>query len=110
MQNLFDLLNSYGIHINGNSNPVFLLALCCLIFTTIILISLINISIYIMSLYIVNNSQLLEKISSKYPYIKKIIKFYNSTRIGFILLELLLLFASIGYMISLCIRILIKLS
>ena len=110
MQNLFDLLNSYVIHINCNSNPVFLLALCFLIFTTIILISLVNISIYLLSLYIVNNSQLLEKISSKYPYIKKIIKFYNSTRIGFILLELLLLFASIGYMISLCIRILIKLS
>ena len=105
MQNLFDLLNSYGIHINGNSNPVFLLALCCLIFTTIILISVVNISIYLLSIYIVNNNKYLDKISSRFPIVTKLVKYYNGTRISFILIELALLFGSIGYMLYLSISI-----
>ena len=112
MKNFLDFINLFGIqlNINENTNPIVLIALSYLIFTCIILLSVVNISIYLLSLYIINNNKFLNKIVNKYPFINKIINFYSSTRIGFILLELLLLFASIGYMISLCIRILIKLS
>ena len=109
---IFDFLNSFGLHINinENSNPLYLLAVCFLIFNLIVLFSVLNISLYLISIYIINTNKYLDKISSKYPYILKIIKFYNSSRIGFIILELVFLLGSVGYMISLCIRIIVKLN
>ena len=107
MQNILEILNSFGlnININGNNNPLFYIALAYLIFTTIILISVVNISIYLLSIYIVNNNVYLDKISSRFPIVTKLVKYYNGTRISFILIELAFLFGSIGYMLYLSISI-----
>ena len=112
MKNLLDFINLFGIqlNINENTNPIVLIALSYLIFTCIILLSVVNISIYLLSLYIINNNKFLNKIVNKYPFINKIINFYSSTRIGFILLEVVFLFLSIGYMIRLSLRLIINLS
>ncbi len=108
MQNIIDFLNSLGF--NENTNPIVLIALGYLIFTCIILISVVNISIYLVSLYIVNNNKLIDKISSKFPYVIKIVNLYNRTRISFIILELVILLGSIGYMLYTSIRIIVNLS
>ncbi len=112
MQYILDLLNSFGIqlNINANTNPIVLIALSYLIFTCIILLSVVNISIYLLSLYVLNNSKFLDKIVSKYPLINKLINFYSSTRIGFILLEVVFLMLSIGYMIRLSLKLIVNLS
>ena len=112
MKNIFELLNSFGLHININENtsPIYFLGLGFLIFNLIILFSVLNISFYLISIYLINTNKYLKTISSKYPYILKIIKYYNSTRIGFIILELMFLFSSVGYMIYACIRIIVNLS
>ena len=112
MQNIIDLLNSFGLNINitGNVNPLVYIAVAFLIFNLIVLLSVVNISIYLISLYIINTNKYIDVISSKYPYLQKIIKYYNTTRTGFIILELVSLFGSIGYMIYLCIKIIIKLT
>ena len=111
MKNLLDFINLFGIqlNINENTNPIVLIALSYLIFTCIILLSVVNISIYLLSLYIINNNKFLNKIVNKYPFINKIINFYSSTRIGFILLELAFLFFSIGYMIRLSVKLIVNL-
>ena len=61
MKYIIDFLNSFGIHlnINENTNPIVLIALSYLIFTCIILFSVVNISIYLLSLYILNNNAIL---------------------------------------------------
>ena len=113
MQYILDLLNSYlglSINLNDNTNPLVLLALSYLIFTCVISFSVVNISIYLLSIYIVNNKINIDKISSYFPYITKIIKYYNSTRIAFILLELLSIIGSLGIMLYLSINIIVKLS
>lgn len=112
MKNLLDFINLFGIqlNINENTNPIVLIALSYLIFTCIILLSVVNISIYLLSLYIINNNKFLNKIVNKYPLINKIINFYSSTRIGFILFEVVLLFVSMAYMIRISLRLIINLS
>nr|YP_010977172.1 hypothetical protein UYH48_mgp45 [Daedaleopsis confragosa]WNZ34377.1 hypothetical protein [Daedaleopsis confragosa] len=112
MQNIIDLLNSFGLNINitGNINPLVYIAVAFLIFNLIVLLSVVNISIYLISLYIINTNKYIDTISSKYPYILKIIKYYNSTRVSFIFLELVFLFGSIGYMIYGSVKLLIILS
>ena len=65
---------------------------------------------YLISIYLINTNKYLEIISNKYPYLHKIINYYNSSRISFIILELIFLFGSIGYMIYGCIRIIVNLS
>nr|WVH38334.1 hypothetical protein [Trametes versicolor] len=112
MKNIFELLNSFGLHININENtsPIFFIGLGFLILNLIVFFSVLNISFYLISIYLINTNKYLATISSTYPYIHKIIKYYNSTRISFIILELMFLFGSLGYMISVCIRILVNLS
>ena len=112
MQNIIYFLNYFGlpINMNDNTNPLALIAFGFLIFNLIALFSLINISLYLISLYIINTNKYIDVISSKYPYLQKIIKYYNTTRTGFIILELVSLFGSIGYMIYLCTKIIIKLT
>ena len=112
MQNILDFLNYLGLSINLNdsTNPLVYIALGFLIFNLIILFSVLNISFYLISIYLLNTNKYMDKISSKYPYVLKIIKYYNSTRISFIVLELMFLFGSVGYMMYACIRIIIKLS
>nr|WVH37930.1 hypothetical protein [Dichomitus squalens] len=87
MQKIFDLLNYFGLPINmsDNTHPLALIALGFLIFNIIALFSLINISVYLISLYLINTNKYIDEISNKYPYIHKIIKFYNNSRISFIL-------------------------
>lgn len=112
MKNIFELLNSFGLHININENtsPIFFIGLGFLIFNLIVLFSVLNISFYLISIYLINTNKYLATKSSTYPYIQKIIKFYSRTRIGFILLELMFLLGSLGYMIYACIRILVHFS
>lgn len=112
MKNILDVLNSFGLYININENtsPIFYIALSFLIFNIIVLISVLNISFYLISIYVINNNKYIDVISSKYPITHKIIKYYNSSRISFIMLELMFLFGSIGYMLYTCIRIIKYLS
>jgi len=87
-----EILNSFGLNIN--INPLYQkikyilffkhMALTYLNFTTIILISVVNISIYLLSIYIVNNNIYLDKISSRFPIVTKLVKYFNGTRISFI--------------------------
>ena len=111
MQNIIYFLNYFGlpINMNDNTNPLALIAFGFLIFNLIALFSLINISLYLISLYIINTNKYIDVISSKYPYLQKIIKYYNTNRTGFIILEHISLFVSIDYMIYIYIKILILL-
>ena len=112
MKYILDLLNNFGLHvnINENTNPVVLIALSFLILNIVVIFSIVNISIYVVSLYLINTSKYIEQISVKYPYVYKIIKFYNNTRISFIITEFVFLFVSIGYMIKLCVKLIYYLS
>ena len=73
------------------------------------MLNVINISIYLASLYVINNNKLLGKLSIKYPFLIKIINFYNKTRLSFIILELGTLLGCIGYLIYFSIRIIVNL-
>lgn len=113
--NINDFLNFIGLNVNINDTalpPIVFLAIGCLIFNCIILFSVINISIYLLSLYIVNNNKIFDKISNSVlrAYMTKLVKFYNRTRVSFIILELIFLFSSIGYMLKASIKIIIHFS
>ena len=53
------------------------------------LLCFLNISFYLISVYVINNNKYIDVKSSKYPITHKIIKYYNSSRISFIMLELM---------------------
>ena len=109
MFNFYDFFKVFGFSINENSSPEVLLFCVILFFASLALLSVFNISIYLLSIYILNKKVVLNKIEKKYPYLMKIINYYKSTRIGFILIELSLLIFSLIYIISICYRIIVTL-
>nr|UEV87026.1 hypothetical protein [Grifola frondosa] len=109
MSNFFEFIKLFGFSVNENSSPLVLLFCVILFFACIALLSVFNISIYLLSLYLLNNQVFLNKIEIKYPYLIKIINYYKSTRIGFIIIELCFLIFSLVYIISLCYRFILKL-
>nr|YP_010759107.1 hypothetical protein QEO35_mgp12 [Hericium alpestre]WEX32021.1 hypothetical protein [Hericium alpestre] len=100
-----NILALFGINMDKISNPFVILFCVILFFACISLLSVFNISIYLLTIYILNNKTLLDTVEGKFPFLLKIIKYYKSTRIGFIIFELCLLLISLGYIISLCYRI-----
>lgn len=105
IQKIIEVLGVTGF--SEKTNPLVLIALAYLIFTCIALFSIINIFIYLLSIYLINNNKYLEKITKNYPYVTKIIAYYNNTRQGFILLEVILFLGSMFYMLSISIRIIL---
>lgn len=84
LEQILEFLSSYGLNIsiNENTNPLVLIALAYFIFTCIIIFNIINISIFLISIYLININKHIEKLSIKYPYVYKIIKYHNNSRIG----------------------------
>lgn len=110
MSNYFTyILQLFGISITENTNPYILLLSVIIFFTFIALLSVLNISIYLFSIYIINTNKVLYNFLSKYPYLLKIVNYYKSSRIVFILIEVLFLLFSLLYIIYLCYRVIFKL-
>lgn len=108
MYNFYNFFKVFGFSVNENSSPDVLLFCVILFFASLALLSVFNISIYLLSIYILNNKVVLNKIS-KYTYLIKIINYYKSSRIVFIIIELSLLIFSLLYIISICYRLILKL-
>ena len=79
-----ELLKGVSITLTENKNPFVLIAIFYFIFTCVILFSLINISIYLVSIYLINNSKYIEKLTIIYPFVSKLIRYFNGTRLSFI--------------------------
>ncbi len=105
MKELIQLLDYFGFHVDFNvrQSPIFLFAVCVLIFSIIALVSFIQILFYLVVIYISDHPILLVKIS-KYPILVKIYKIYKQTRIAYLLLEAGFLIFSLGSIIKLCIK------
>jgi hypothetical protein len=85
--NIYDFLNNLGIPLTPDSPP--LLKFSCIIFilAIICLSSFVNIIFYFSAIYILNHEKFLNKLSS-WPRLIKYLKFFNSIRITFIILEI----------------------
>nr|WVH38184.1 hypothetical protein [Lenzites betulinus] len=100
MKNILEFINAFGIHVDESTPLVVLLAGYYLILSVWILLNVLNICIYLLSLYILSNERFISKISSKYVFIHKIVLYYQKTRIGFIVFEVILLLFSLSLMIG----------
>ena len=101
MLNIFDLLNTLGIHIDNSAPDIVLLGLSFFILSSIGVCTVINILIYLLSIYIVSHEKFLNKIPSKYVYVHKFINFYKNVRISFIILESIILLTCLFSMVYL---------
>lgn len=100
MKNLFDLVNSYGFHLDESAPTVVKLSLYFLILSLMVLFNVINIGIYLLTIYIVSHEKFLSKIPAKYVYVHKFLIFYKSIRIKFIIIEFIFLLICLGIMIT----------
>ena len=102
MKALFELLNTYGISLDESAPSIVLLAFYFLILSIFMLLNVINIGIYLVSIYIVSHEKVLSKISDKYAFLHKLIKYYKNIRIGYIIFEGSLLIFCLCLMIYIC--------
>lgn len=99
MNNIFDLLNNFGIVVDESTPTIVLLAGYYLIISVFVLLNVFNICFYLVSIYIVSNEKFLNKIPSKYAYVHKFLIFYKNIRVIYIIFEAILLIFLISLMI-----------
>jgi hypothetical protein len=93
---LFYLILTYlNINIEGNANPFLDYVSSVLILNIIILLGTINIVFYLLSNYLILNYD----IENKFPRLNKNIKIYEKSSVFFIILEMLLVFGSLLFII-----------
>ena len=105
------LLEYIGINIQltETSNPwlTFACGILCLAF--ICLWCFVNILMYFISLYILETKYFLD-IISKYEFLLKFLNFFKSIRLYYILSESIAFIFAMGFIIFLCLKVIIKLS
>lgn len=82
----YEILNKIGVPLTPNSPPYLIMSCVTLFLAIICLISFVNIMFYFLAMYLLNHEKLLN-VLPKWPFLLKLLKFYNSLRITFILLE-----------------------
>ena len=97
-------LDLLGIHyetFHFNTDPFIILFACILFLCIIALVSFTNLVIYFCSLYVTDSTYFLNKIS-KYPLLVNVLKWYRTTRLVFIIIEIVLFYISLGSVIGFC--------
>jgi hypothetical protein len=91
-----------GIQIPENATPLINFSFSILILTLISLLCFINVTGYLTSIYLINKYN----IEIKFPKYKKIIQYFESYSLFFILIEIILCLLCLLFIIYVCLRIL----
>jgi hypothetical protein len=99
------LFNWFGVQIPDSSEPILGIAFGVFSLCFIALFSFINILGYFFSIYLINKYDINNKLSS-YPWIIKIINYFEKSSIVFIVVEVLFVIFSLVFLIGLSLYIL----
>ena len=94
MNLFYTILNNIGIPLTPDSPPILIFSCAILTLAVICLLSFVNILFYLMSIYILTNDMFLKRLPN-WPLLLKVLNFYKSTRVAFIVFEALIFIISI---------------
>jgi len=97
----YTILNNIGIPLTPDSPPVLIFSCAILTLAVICLLSFVNIFFYLISIYVLGLDMFLRRLPN-WPLLLKVLNFYKSTRVAFIVFEALLFLISISGIIYGC--------